>query len=714
MGGEASKAVLPWPAEWVPDDMQDPRPSLLSISELDAKAFLATHAPLLELETANWDFESYVECAQAALAMDARLQKLVDRLVPKHASEAEFWRLYYCHLHAALYPPLCITKAVLDAADDATSNAIISGFRADAYFQGLSRKEMEEILQRDSEDDDKLAIGISKAVAKGVIPADPLVEPLRKIDVLGKSADKVAGEIAKALGEAPNSGCVLILQGLSGTGKGTTVAKLQATLPRCVCWSNGNVFRSLTLLAVSHCEQQGIPFSSSALSPELLKQLVGCLTFGKFEDKFDIRIQGYGYDVLASQVANTTLKEPRVGKNIPTVAEMTQGEVIAFAAAAAETMRADGMNVLIEGRAQTLNYVRTPHRFELTLRDPLIIGMRRAAQRMMASTAQALSSNADASPEEVRAALNASLVSMLGLNKKLLDAADDTTSAAVINAFQAHTVFKDFAKAEMEGILQRDAKDDEKLAAGIRNAIAKGVIASDPPVEALCTIDVLGKTADDVAQGIVHQLGDAPKSGCVLILQGLSGTGKGTTVAKLQSALPRAVCWSNGNVFRSLTLLAVTHCEQNSIEFTQEVLTPELLGTLVSCLKFDKFDGKFDIQINGYGYDTLVSQVANTTLKEPRVGKNIPTVAEVTQGEVIKFAAAAAEAMRADGMNVLMEGRAPTLNYVRTPHRFELTLSAPIIIGMRRAAQRMVANVSRSEDGEVLPALEASLVSLAA
>ena len=64
-------------------------------------------------------------------------------------------------------------------------------------------------------------------------------------------------------------------------------------------------------------------------------------------------------------------------------------------------------------------------------------------------------------------------------------------------------------------------------------------------------------------------------------------------------------------------------------------------------------------------------QVANTTLKEPRVGKNIPTVAELTQGEVVKFAGAAADAMRADGMNVLMEGRAPTLNYVRTPHRFE-------------------------------------------
>merc|ERR1712099_117036 len=138
---------------------------------------------------------------------------------------------------------------------------------------------------------------------------------------------------------------------------------------------------------------------------------------------------------------------------------------------------------------------------------------------------------------------------------------------------------------------------------------------------------------------------------------------------------------------------------ENNIEFDQKVFTPDLLQKLISCLKFDKFDGKFDIQIKGYGHDTLVSQIANTTLKEPKVGKNIPTVAEVTQGEVITFAASAAEAMRADGMNVLMEGRAPTLNYVRTPHRFELTLRDPLIIGMRRAAQRMIGGASTDLKG---------------
>ena len=43
----------------------------------------------------------------------------------------------------------------------------------------------------------------------------------------------------------------------------------------------------------------------------MLKQCVDCLSFGKFGGKFDIRINGFGLDLLVSQVANTWLKEPR-------------------------------------------------------------------------------------------------------------------------------------------------------------------------------------------------------------------------------------------------------------------------------------------------------------------------------------------------------------------------------------------------------------------
>jgi hypothetical protein len=91
---------------------------------------------------------------------------------------------------------------------------------------------------------------------------------------------------------------------------------------------------------------------------------------------------------------------------------MTQGGVVKFAAGAAEAMRADGMNVLIEGRSQTLDYIRTPHRFELTLSDPAVIGMRRAAQRMMGEALSKLAKVDEPTPENVKASLEDALDGM--------------------------------------------------------------------------------------------------------------------------------------------------------------------------------------------------------------------------------------------------------------------------------------------------------------
>ena len=135
---------------------------------------------------------------------------------------------------------------------------------------------------------------------------------------------------------------------------------------------------------------------------------------------------------------------------------------------------------------------------------------------------------------------------------------DSETTGAIISFFADNGMFTSLSARETADILARDDEDGEKLAAGIRMAVAKKVLAPNPPVEALTLIPVLGKSADAVADAIIASLGDAPKRGCILVLQGLSGTGKGTTVAKLQATLPKCVSWSNGNVFRSLTLLAVT------------------------------------------------------------------------------------------------------------------------------------------------------------
>lgn len=56
-----------------------------------------------------------------------------------------------------------------------------------------------------------------------------------------------------------------------------------------------------------------------------------------------------------------------------------------FAAGAIQQLEAAGEVVLLEGREQTVDYVRTPHRFILTLSDESLIGKRRAAQRVGAA-----------------------------------------------------------------------------------------------------------------------------------------------------------------------------------------------------------------------------------------------------------------------------------------------------------------------------------------
>ena len=269
MGSAQSTLTLPYPPEWLegatPALHEQAVDAVRAISAMDVEKFLAVRAPLPELEdtawSESWDQESdgsFKAHAAAAVQADVALNKLVYRCVPKRVPEAEFWRCFFSWAHyavtaldeeaggagglavsAASAPP-ALSIALLEKGDDTTSNAIIGAFRGDAAFDAFAKAEMDDIMKRDAEDDDKLAAGISMAVDKGVLAAKPPLEPLQRVDVLGRSADVVASAIIQALGDAPSQGCVLILQGLSGTGKGTTCAKLQQLLPRCTSWSNGN------------------------------------------------------------------------------------------------------------------------------------------------------------------------------------------------------------------------------------------------------------------------------------------------------------------------------------------------------------------------------------------------------------------------------------------------------------------------------------------
>jgi hypothetical protein len=66
---------------------------------------------------------------------------------------------------------------------------------------------------------------------------------------------------------------------------------------------------------------------------------------------------------------------------------------------------------LLEGREQTVNYVRTPHRFTLILSDESLIGKRRAAQRLGAAALAELTQ--DATEDEVHEVLEKALAKMV-------------------------------------------------------------------------------------------------------------------------------------------------------------------------------------------------------------------------------------------------------------------------------------------------------------
>eukprot|EP00536_Pseudo-nitzschia_multiseries_P008750 jgi/Psemu1/325332/estExt_fgenesh1_pg.C_2280018 len=314
-----------------------------------------------------------------------------------------------------------ISRQILAKQNAETSNALIEQLGALDTFQFLALKEQELTMNRDNEDAVKLQKGIEFAKCKKVLDANFVPQPYVQIDVLGKTpllvADQILGKV-KADKSGDDSGSVIVLCGLSGTGKGTTVSMLRQKLEndegkQVVTWSNGNIFRSVTLLAVTWCEQQpdldGFN-KEKALTKENLENFMGMLTFGKFNGKYDTHINGLGLDMYVSEVQNTELKAPKVSKNIPTVAEFTQGEVVKFAAGAIDTMGKDGLFVLVEGREQTVDFVGTPFRFTLILSDESLIGKRRAAQRVMAA---AMDKTSDTSTEdEVDAVLKECVLDM--------------------------------------------------------------------------------------------------------------------------------------------------------------------------------------------------------------------------------------------------------------------------------------------------------------
>jgi hypothetical protein len=79
-----------------------------------------------------------------------------------------------------------ISYSTLQLQNATTSNAIIDHYASNASFQKL-QFEGDSTIQRDKEDDNKLAKGIAFAQQKGVLDPKHVPQPYTEIDVLGKT-----------------------------------------------------------------------------------------------------------------------------------------------------------------------------------------------------------------------------------------------------------------------------------------------------------------------------------------------------------------------------------------------------------------------------------------------------------------------------------------------------------------------------------------------
>ena len=232
------------------------------------------------------------------------------------------------------------------------------------------------------------------------------------------------------------------------------------------------------------------------------------------------------------------------------------------------------------------------------------------------------------------------------------------TSNAIINYLSSNQLFIDLSLKEGNLIQIRDDEDNDKLKVGIEYAQKKGVIDVNFVPQPYISIDVYNKTPEEVADTILQYVQDHPKnndegnsgdSGYVIVLVGLSGTGKGTTVTQLVTKLQQqeynVITWSNGNIFRCVTLLATTYWEglqkENYVDTSSDepfnkdsVLTKENIEMFMNMISFEKNPNtqKYDIKLNGFQFENLwISDIQNTLLKSSAVSKHIPTVAELTQ-----------------------------------------------------------------------------------
>lgn len=201
--------------------------------------------------------------------------------------------------------------------------------------------------------------GIQVAIGKELLPSSVEVQAVTQVKMDSRSADSVAAEIFAALAEAPLKGCVITVQGFPTVEQQEVIRKLQQRLPNAQIWRVNTFFRTMAFLLLAYCEQTGSSFQDVLAKPEMLAAGV---------EMIEEMVAGRSLGDMASdaeRMMQMSSDMSKVDQNAPLAIEYAQGEVIAFLQSALSKVKDAGANVIIDGPEETLQYFRTPHRFEV-------------------------------------------------------------------------------------------------------------------------------------------------------------------------------------------------------------------------------------------------------------------------------------------------------------------------------------------------------------
>lgn len=249
---------------------------------------------------------------------------------------------------------------------------------ANPLFQQLSKFESVSLMQRDIEDEEKLALGIKQAVEEGYLQPVIFKSPYRPINVDDKSVGTIADDIMQQLGSPDRAkGNSIVLAGISGIGKGTTVKELSKRIPNSYIWSNGTIFRTIAWQYQEH--YPGLPLEQVG---NFAEQVLADIYIQFDYNRLRIHLKKPESINCITDLQDNIPRSPKLERLVPLVAQRTQGQVINFTKRIIDRLDQKGRCLILEGRKATLDYIPSPYRFELIADDLTVLGKRRAAQKI--------------------------------------------------------------------------------------------------------------------------------------------------------------------------------------------------------------------------------------------------------------------------------------------------------------------------------------------